>query len=57
MDREKVYVLGIPCHGKLDVNKMKEQGITGILSIEETEDKVKAETLYGTQECDRKQSF
>ena len=54
VDREKVYVLGIPCHGKLDVNKMKEQGITGILSIEETEDKVKAETLYGTQECDRK---
>lgn len=53
IDREKVYALGIPCNGKLDINRMKEQGITGILSIEEQDDTVKVETLYGTKECNR----
>ncbi len=54
IDKEKVYALGIPCSGMLDINKMKEQGITGILNITEDGDTVKAETLYGIKECDRK---
>lgn len=50
-DREKVYALGIPCAGMLDVEKMKELGITGILGISEEGDTIKVETLYGEKEC------
>lgn len=54
INRENVYALGIPCEGMLDVNKFKENGIIGILNIEEDGDTVKADTLYGTKEIARK---
>lgn len=54
IDRDKVYILGIPCEGMLDVNKLKANDITGILSIEEDGDKVKVDTLYGQSEVNRK---
>lgn len=53
ISRDRVYVLGIPCAGMLDVDKMKELGVTGILSISEDGDTVKAETLYGEQTLNR----
>lgn len=53
VNREKVYALGIPCTGMLDVDKIKELGITGILSIEEAGEDVKVSTLYGEQTCKR----
>ena len=45
VDREKAYIIGIGCKGKLDVEKIKAQGIKGILSISGAEIEGDAETL------------
>lgn len=52
-DREKVYAVGIPCSGMLDINKIKEK-CDGILSIDEENGKISVNTLYdGKIELDR----
>lgn len=51
VDASKVYALGIPCTGMVDVNKLKALGIIGILGIEEDGDTLKISTLYGAAEC------
>ena len=50
--RDKAYIIGIGCKGKLDVEKIKVQGIKGILNIRGAEydgpaDTLTVETLYG----------
>lgn len=45
-DKEKVYAIGIPCEGMLDVNKIKGIVGEGVLSIRSEADGVKVETLY-----------
>ncbi len=45
--REGVYVIGIPCNGKADVEKLKELGIDGITGIAERDDTLTVSTLYG----------
>lgn len=52
--RDKAYIIGIGCKGKLDVEKIKAQGIKGILSIRGAEydgpaDTLTVETLYGVK--------
>jgi ferredoxin len=49
IDREKVYVIGIPCDGKTSGEMLKSKGVTGITGISEEGDKVVVETLYGTE--------
>ena len=44
-DREKVFVVGVPCNGMLDVKKIKAQA-EGISSICENGETVTVETLY-----------
>lgn len=44
-DREKVYAVGLPCEGMLDINKIKESA-EGISGISENGSKVTVETLY-----------
>ena len=52
-NREKVYVLGVPCAGMLDVEKVKKSA-EGIASITEDADKIVIETLFdGTLTIDR----
>ncbi len=52
-DREKVFVVGVPCNGMLDVKKIKAQA-EGISSIGEDGENVTVETLYdGTLSFDR----
>jgi Uncharacterized conserved protein containing a ferredoxin-like domain len=53
IDREKSYIIGIGCDGKLDITKIQAQGIKGIESIEGT----KVQTLYGEQEFDRNKAL
>lgn len=43
--REKVYAVGVPCNGMLDVNKIKESA-EGISSVKEENGEVSVETLY-----------
>lgn len=45
-DREKVYAVGIPCEGMVDIAKVKALVGEGIASIESTEDGVSVTTLY-----------
>jgi formate dehydrogenase (coenzyme F420) beta subunit len=52
-NREKVYAVGVPCDGMIDVNKIK-ASVEGILSIDTDGDSVKVVTLYdGTKTFDR----
>ena len=45
-DREKVYAVGVPCDGMLDINKIKAIVGDGILGAKSEGDSVKVETLY-----------
>jgi len=45
--REGVYVIGVACEGKADVEKLKEQGIDGITDIKEEGDNYVVSTIYG----------
>ncbi|MCQ2458802.1 MAG: 4Fe-4S dicluster domain-containing protein [Ruminococcus sp.] len=49
INRENVYVIGIPGGPKLDVEKIKAKGITGILNITNDNGTLKIETLYGEE--------
>ena len=49
IDREKVYVIGIPGGPKLDFEKRKAKGITGILGVKNEDYTLKIETLYGEE--------
>ncbi len=54
--REKAYIIGVGCKGKLDVEKIKKMGIKGITKISGAEadgdcDTLKIETLYGEKSC------
>lgn len=47
--RENVYVIGIPGGPKLDIEKIKAKGITGILGVKNENYTLKIETLYGNE--------
>ena len=46
-NREKVYAVGIPCEGKLDIEEIRKTGVRGILSLEENGEEITAKTIYG----------
>lgn len=45
--RENVYVIGVPCDGKVDVDTVKAAGLTGICSMTSDGETVTVKTLYG----------
>lgn len=54
LDREKAYIIGVGCKGKLNIEKIKAMGIKGIIGISGAEiegnaDTLTVETLYGTK--------
>ena len=49
IDREKVYVVGVGCEGKADVDKIKAKGISGIVGIESDGDSYTVKTVYGDE--------
>ncbi len=56
VEREKAYIIGVGCRGKLDIEKIRSQGIQGILGIEGAEgdsegEILKIRTLYGDRTC------
>lgn len=60
--RDKAYIIGIGCKGKLDVEKIKAQGIKGILNIRGAEydgpaDTLTVETLYGEKTVPHKDAM
>ncbi len=46
---ENVYVIGIPCEGKIDIGRIRAEGQEGILNITEKDGAYEVETLYGTE--------
>lgn len=53
INRENVYILGIECNGMVDINKIKDLGIKGIVNIEEKGDELLVKTVYGDKSCNK----
>jgi ferredoxin len=56
VDRDKAYIIGVACKGKLDAEKIKALGIKGITSVSGAEiegdaETLKFDTIYGEKEC------
>ena len=54
ISKEKIYVIGVGCKGKLDIEKIKAMGIKGITAISGVEitdacDTINIETVYGNK--------
>ena len=47
INKDNIYAVGIPCAGKVDIDKLKEQGVSGIISIEEGDKEITVKTVYG----------
>lgn len=45
--RENVYVIGVPCDGKADVDKIKAKGVDGITGIVSDGESFTVSTIYG----------
>lgn len=54
INRDNVYILGVPCTGKIDVQKAVALGIKGITGVKSVGDEVVFETLYGEKSCAKK---
>lgn len=51
VDRDNVYIVGVECRGMVDINKIRDKGIKGILDIKEDGDELIIETMYGQKTC------
>ena len=49
INRDNVYVVGIECYGKLDIEKIKARGIDGIVGVQVAGGNVTVNTIYGEQ--------
>ncbi len=49
VNRDLIYVIGIPCDGKADVEKIKAKGIDGIIGISDEGENYKVATIYGDE--------
>ena len=62
VDREKAYIIGVGCKGKLDIERIRKMGIKGIKSIaganlEDEAETLTIETLYGEKEVPYKDAM
>lgn len=51
--RDNVYVIGIECYGKLDVEKLKAMGIDGITGIQVDGSDLTVHTIYGDKKVNK----
>ncbi len=56
VDRDKAYIIGVGCKGKLDIERIKKTGIKGIIAINGAEmtdacDTLAIDTIYGQKSC------
>ena len=62
VDRDKAYIIGVGCKGKLDIERIRRMGIKGIKSIaganlEDEAETLTIETLYGEKEVPYKDAM
>ncbi len=55
-DRERVYAIGVPCEGMIDVNRLREAA-DGIASLTVSGDKIAVDTLYDGEKLFDKADF
>jgi ferredoxin len=53
VDREKTHIVGVGCTGMLDIEKVRDKGIKGILNVIEKDETLEVETLYGKKNCEK----
>ncbi len=53
INRDNIYVVGIECDGKIDVDKIRVRGVDGILSASDDGENVAVNTLYGEKTLKR----
>ena len=56
VDRDKAYIIGVGCKGKLDIEKIKKMGIKGVTMVWGAQmdgdcDSLEIDTLYGHKSC------
>ena len=51
IEREKFYVVGVECNGKLDEYKLEQKGISGVTGESYNGETVVLQTLYGEKTC------
>lgn len=56
LEREKVYLIGVPCNGMLDINEIKLRTNEGVVGIAEDEDQLIISTLYDGEKRMRRDS-
>lgn len=49
INRDNVYVIAVECLGKVDIQKIRDKGITGVIDASETDMDVTVKTLYGEE--------
>ena len=62
VDRDKAYIIGVGCRGKITVDNIKKLGIEGILAVEGAEiengsDTLTVKTLYGDKKVEYKDAM
>ena len=57
VDREKVYIIGVECRGMIDIRKVRDMGIKGIIAIREEGEELVIDTIYGEKKCARKDAL
>lgn len=50
VNREKIYIIGIECFGKTDIEKVKDRGLSAICDITDDDTSITVETAYGEKE-------
>ncbi|MDL2289254.1 4Fe-4S dicluster domain-containing protein [Clostridia bacterium OttesenSCG-928-F22] len=53
IDRDKVFVLGVGCNGMIDIDKLRDKGVSAIASVEATADGFVVRSREGEQEFSR----
>ena len=51
--RENIYVVGIECQGKVDIDKLRAFGVDGVLGAKADGDKLIVDTIYGEKIVDK----
>lgn len=54
INRDNIYVIGIPCDGKADADKIKAAGASGITGIKSEGDSYVVDTIYGEVKVNKK---
>lgn len=53
VNRENIYIIGIGCEGHLDIEKIKNKGISGVESVIDNGKTITVKTVYGDHEVDK----